>query len=68
MDPLEGQNPKPVDEIARQTLKSLRHRWGVKLDRSSGEVIHVNGMHSEKWVRIGADRGDATVYQLERKP
>ncbi len=65
-DASEGHNPKPADDIARATLGQLKSRWGVKLDRSSGEVIEVGGMHRETWRRIGAHRGDASLYWLDR--
>lgn len=65
-DASEGLAPTPHDNVARQTLKHLRSRWGVKLSASSGEVINVTGMHRETWRRVGAHRGEDSLYELDR--
>ena len=73
-DPKDGENRRPVDNIARQTLAQLRKRWGVEiLTGGSPPEIHVITTHGtgiEVWVRVGAEKGGAaresTVYELRR--
>ncbi len=56
MDPVDGEQPRKTDNLfARQTFKTLKVRWGVRLDdldwKKPPDVIFVNVMddHQEMW-------------------
>ncbi len=67
-DPAEGLAPTPVDTCARMTLRQLRLRWGGIVPDGTPDVVDINGMSHELWLRCdGRGRGDDSVYQLERE-
>ncbi len=53
---------------ARQTLESLRCRWGNRIGPKTELApleITIYGMSTERWVRLDGSRGESTVYELE---
>ncbi len=67
-DPSEGLAPTPADARARMTLRQLRKRWGGVVPDGTPDVVDINGMSTELWLRVdGRGRGDDSVYQLERE-